>query len=114
MAGDARVAPASCVGSDGSTESRPTGKGPRPVESRLERVHAAADSLPMQLSELLPALHQLPRADKFRAVQFLTTELAQDEGGLVSGAEYPVWSPYEAHEAAATLTQYLREQTGPQ
>ena len=67
----------------------------------------------MQLSELLPALHQLPRADKFRAVQFLTTELAQDEGGPVSGAEYPVWSPHEAHEAAATLTSYLREQTGP-
>ena len=68
----------------------------------------------MQLSELLPALHQLPRADKFRAVQFLTTELAQDEGGLVPGAEYPVWSPHEAHEAAATLTHYLREQTDPQ
>ncbi|MBC8095969.1 MAG: hypothetical protein H7Y43_09165 [Akkermansiaceae bacterium] len=65
----------------------------------------------MQLSELLPALHQLPRADKFRAVQFLTTELAQDEGSLLNGAEYPIWSPYEAHDAAATLTHYLREQT---
>jgi hypothetical protein len=37
--------------------------------------------------------------------------LAQDEGGLLPGAEYPVWSPYEAHEAASTLTQYLRDQT---
>ncbi len=85
-----------------------------PLDSRLEGASTAAYAPPMQLSELLPALHQLPRADKFRAVQFLTTELAQDEGGLVPGAEYPVWSPYEAHEAAATLTQYLREQTGPQ
>ena len=68
----------------------------------------------MKLAELLPALHELPRADKFRAVQFLTAELAQGEGNLSPGSEYPVWSPYEAHEAAATLTQYLREQTQTQ
>ena len=68
----------------------------------------------MKLAELLPALHELPRADKFRAVQFLTAELAQGEGSLSPGAEYPVWSPYEAHEAAATLTQYLQEQTQTQ
>ena len=65
----------------------------------------------MKLDELFPALHELPRADKFRAVQFLTAELAQGEGGLLPGAEYPVWSPYEAHEAAATLAQYLRDET---
>lgn len=65
----------------------------------------------MKLAELLPALHELPRADKFRAVQFLTTELAQTESELSPGAEYPVWSPYEAHDAAATLTQYLRDQS---
>lgn len=66
----------------------------------------------MSLVELLPALHELPRADKFRAVQYLTSELAREESGnLVPGAEYPVWSPFEAHEAAATLNGYLREQT---
>jgi len=65
----------------------------------------------MKLDELLPVLHKLPRADKYRAVQFLTTELAQAEGGLLQGAEYPVWSPFEAHDAAATLTQYLRDET---
>lgn len=64
----------------------------------------------MKLAELLPVLHELPRADKFRAVQYLTAELAQAEGGLVAGTEYPVWSPTEAHDAAAALTQYLREQ----
>ena len=67
----------------------------------------------MKLAELLPALHELPRADKFRAVQFLTAELAQGEGRLLPGAEYPIWSPYEAHDAATNLTQYLREQTQP-
>jgi transcriptional regulator of aromatic amino acid metabolism len=67
----------------------------------------------MNFSELMPALRELPRADKFRAVQFLTTELAEEEGaGLLSGMEYPVWSPYDATDAAATLTLYLREQTG--
>jgi len=65
----------------------------------------------MKFAELLPALHELPRADKFRVVQFLTAELAQSEGGLLPGAEYPIWSPYEAHDAAATLTQYLQRQT---
>ena len=66
----------------------------------------------MELSELLPALHDLPRADKFRAVQFLTTELAQDDQpGLLPASECPVWSPYDAHEAAATLTRYLQDQT---
>lgn len=65
----------------------------------------------MKLAELIPALHDLPREEKFRVVQFLTAELAQDEGALVPGAEYPVWSPWEAHDAATALTQYLREQT---
>lgn len=65
----------------------------------------------MDLTELLPALSELPRTDKFRVVQFLTAELAQDEDRLAAGAEYPVWSPFAAHDAAATLTQYLREQS---
>ena len=66
----------------------------------------------MKLPELLPVLHDLPRADKFRALQFLTAELAQEDAGLPPGTEYPVWSPYEAHDAASTLAQFLREQTG--
>ncbi|MBI4025469.1 MAG: hypothetical protein HY360_10850 [Verrucomicrobia bacterium] len=67
----------------------------------------------MNFAELIPTLHELPRSDKFRAMQFLTTELAQEEGaGLVPGTEYPIWSPHDATDAAATLSQYLREQTG--
>lgn len=67
----------------------------------------------MTLAELLPVLHDLPRTDKFRAVQFLTAELAQDEGQLIPGAEYPVWSPFDAHDAAATLTELLRAEAEP-
>lgn len=61
----------------------------------------------MSLSELLPSIHALPRRDKFRLVQELIAELAQEEG-LAEG-EYPVWSPYDAHEAAATLLQLLEQ-----
>lgn len=55
----------------------------------------------------LPSVHALPRRDKFRLVQELITELAQEEG--ITEGEYPIWSPYEAHEAAATLLQLLKE-----
>jgi hypothetical protein len=64
----------------------------------------------MQFLEVLDILHGLPRVDKFRAVQFLTSELVQEESGaLLPNGEYAVWSPYDATDAAATLTQYLRE-----
>lgn len=68
----------------------------------------------MTLAELLPVLHALPRADKVRAVQFLTSELAQQESQrvLTDGAEYPVWSPFDAHDAATTLADFLKGQTG--
>jgi hypothetical protein len=56
------------------------------------------------------ARHAFSRADRVRAVQFLTAELALGEGGLLPGGEHSIWSSYEAHAAAATLTQYLREQ----
>ncbi len=65
----------------------------------------------MKLAELLPVLHELPRAEKFRAVQFLTAELAQEESASLMADEYPVWSPHDAVGAAHTLTQYLREES---
>ena len=61
----------------------------------------------MSLAELLPSVQALPRSDKFRLVQELIAELAQEEG-LTEG-EYPIWSPYDAYEAAATLMQLLEE-----
>lgn len=64
----------------------------------------------MSLTELLPAVHALPRSDKFRLVQELVAELAQEENGAAEAeVEYPVWSPYDAHEAAATLLQLLEQ-----
>lgn len=64
----------------------------------------------MKLAELLPVLRDLPRADKFRVLQFLTTDLAHEEGATLSpGGDYPVWSPFDATDAAATLSQYLHD-----
>lgn len=54
-------------------------------------------------------LHQLNRADKLRAVQLLVNDLALEEFGIVPGAEYEVWSPYDSAEAAIILTKMLEE-----
>ena len=65
----------------------------------------------MSLAEILPKLHELDRMDKWRTVQFLLAELSQEEGiPFTHGAAYPIWSPYDSYEAAATLTDVLREE----
>jgi len=63
----------------------------------------------MSLTALFPAVKMLPRADKLRLMQFLVIDLAQEEGVplLTSDAEYPIWTPLNAFEAAETLLQML-------
>jgi len=64
----------------------------------------------MQMVEVLHLLHELPRADKFRAVQFLTAELAQEESPLLNpNAEYTVWSPCTTNQSAVELSRFLSE-----
>lgn len=62
-----------------------------------------------QLKELLPALAELDRIDKLRAMHFLISELAKDES-LELGRDviYPVWSPFDSFEAAQTLLGVLQ------
>jgi len=45
-------------------------------------------------------------------MQWLATQLAREEGlpALPSDGEYSVWSPHEAHEAAATLAAFLERE----
>ena len=65
----------------------------------------------MSLAEVLPQVQMLSRLDRFRLIQFLAQELERDEGGLIEpGRSYPVWSPYDAHDAAATLLQVLEQE----
>ncbi|WP_165074582.1 hypothetical protein [Paludisphaera rhizosphaerae] len=63
----------------------------------------------MSLAELLPAARSLSRTEKLRLIQVLAAELAEadDSAHLASEAKYPVWSPFDAHQAAAVLLDVL-------
>lgn len=66
----------------------------------------------MTLNELLPTLHALPRADKLRLIQFLAADVASEEGVTASQPDkaFPVWSPHEAFDGAATLLGLLEKE----
>lgn len=66
----------------------------------------------MTLAELLPALHGLAKSEKLLAIQVLAADVARDDGEMLppSEAAYPVWSPYDAFEGAATLMRLLEEE----
>ena len=62
----------------------------------------------MVSAELLNTLQGLNRADKLYIVQVLVSEIAQQEADLIKpGQSYPVWSPYDAIEAANTMLSVL-------
>ncbi|NER21580.1 MAG: hypothetical protein F6J86_42260 [Symploca sp. SIO1B1] len=63
----------------------------------------------MVSSELISMLQGLTRADKFYVMQLLISELAQQETDLIKPDQsYPVWSPYDAVEAADTMLKVLQ------
>jgi len=63
----------------------------------------------MVSSELLNTLQALKRSDKLYIVQVLVSELAQQEAELIKPEQsYPVWSPYDAFEAANTMLEVLQ------
>jgi hypothetical protein len=66
----------------------------------------------MLLSELLPSVHALPRADKLRLIQVLAADVASEDALDAPAPErpYPVWSPYGAVQGAATLLRVLAEE----
>lgn len=62
----------------------------------------------MVSSELISTLRGLPRPDKFYIMQLLISELAaQEEELLKPGQSYPVWSPYDAFDAADKMLKML-------
>ncbi len=77
----------------------------------------------MPLNELLPAVSQLSHQDKLRLIHFLLLAVAREEGcdleltddkepealllKQLASTEAVVWSPYEAYEAAQTLSELL-------
>lgn len=63
----------------------------------------------MVSSELILTLRRLSRADQFYVMQVLISELAQQETDLIKPDQsYPVWSPYDAVEAADTMLKVLQ------
>ncbi|NET00794.1 MAG: hypothetical protein F6K61_09500 [Sphaerospermopsis sp. SIO1G1] len=63
----------------------------------------------MVSTELLNTLHTLSRADKLYIMQVLISELAQEETNLIKPDQsYPVWSPYDAFDAASTMLEVLQ------
>jgi hypothetical protein len=65
----------------------------------------------MTLTELIPTIQNLNRSDKIQLLQIIANELAKEEEhlNLVSGEDYPIYSPYNAFEAADTLLKLLEE-----
>ncbi|MDZ8108446.1 MAG: hypothetical protein RM338_22870 [Nostoc sp. DedQUE12a] len=77
----------------------------------------------MSLHELIPVVSQLSHQDKLRLIHFLLLEVAKEEGcnlestdnqeqenqllEQLASTEAVVWSPYDAHEAAQTLSDML-------
>jgi hypothetical protein len=59
--------------------------------------------------ELISTLRELSRSDKFYIMQILILELVQQETDLIKPDQsYPVWSPYDAVEAADTMLNVLK------
>jgi hypothetical protein len=66
----------------------------------------------MVSNELVEQLRRLNRVDKLIVIQLLAAELASEETNLLkSGALYPVWSPYDAVEAASIMLEALNAET---
>lgn len=62
----------------------------------------------MVSSELISTLQGLSRSDQLYIMQLLISELAQKERDLIKpDRAYPVWSPYDATEAADTMLKVL-------
>ena len=60
-------------------------------------------------AELLNTLQSLNRVDRLYVIQVLVSELAQQESDLIKQEQsYPIWSPYDAFEAANTMLEALQ------
>jgi hypothetical protein len=64
----------------------------------------------MSLSELIPLVNNLSQSDKLSLFKLLAAQIPDAELQVIfSASEYPVWSPYDAMEAANILMQMIRD-----
>lgn len=65
----------------------------------------------MLSDQLLTQLRTLSNEDKLRVIQLLANDLAEDQTLLQANATYDVWSPFDAPDAVAKLSQMLDDDT---
>jgi hypothetical protein len=64
----------------------------------------------MSLSELIPLVNNLSQSDKLSLFKLLAAQIPDAELQIVfSASEYPIWSPYDATEAADILMQMIKD-----
>jgi len=64
-------------------------------------------------TDLREQLAKLNRVDKLEIIQLLAAQIANEEITLLNGASYPIWSPYDAVEAANIMLEALKAETYP-
>lgn len=64
----------------------------------------------MSLTELIPLVNNLSQPDKLSLFKLLAEQIPDAElQAIFSASEYPVWSPYDATEAADILMQMIQD-----
>lgn len=64
----------------------------------------------MSLSELIPLINDLSQSDKLALFKLLAAQIPGAELRVIfSASEYPIWSPYDATEAANILMQMIQD-----
>jgi hypothetical protein len=64
----------------------------------------------MSLAELIPLVNNLSQPDKLSLFKLLAAQIPGAElQTIFSASEYPVWSPYDATEAANVLIQMIQD-----
>jgi hypothetical protein len=64
----------------------------------------------MSLTDLIPLVNDLSQTDKLSLFKLLATQIPDAElQAIFSASEYPVWSPYDATEAADILMQLIQD-----
>jgi hypothetical protein len=64
----------------------------------------------MSLAEVISLVNNLNQSDKLSLFKLLSTQIPDAELQVIfSASEYPVWSPYDATEAADILMQMIQD-----
>jgi hypothetical protein len=65
----------------------------------------------MSLTELIPLVNNLSQSDKLSLFKLLAAQVPDAElQAIFSASEYPVWSPYDATEAANILMRMIQDE----